>query len=57
LDRAQSKEDFLKALDDYEAIVKAGRARAEARLTGGAAPAPAATHRFNPATGKIEAIQ
>jgi hypothetical protein len=36
LDRAQSKEDFLKALDDYEAIVKAGRARAEARLTGGA---------------------
>jgi hypothetical protein len=40
LDRAQSKEDFLKALDDYEAIVKAGRARAEARLTGGAAPAP-----------------
>lgn len=34
INTALSKEDFLKALDDYEAIVRRGIARAQARLQG-----------------------
>ena len=57
LDTATSEEAFLSALSDYEAIVQQGYDRAAQRASGrsgGVSSQP--THRFNPATGKIEII-
>jgi uncharacterized protein (TIGR02594 family) len=56
LSTALSEDAFLDALDDYEAIVKAGRERAEKRLPGQpTSEAPAGqTFTFNPATGELE---
>jgi hypothetical protein len=57
LDTATSEEAFLSALSDYEAIVQQGYDRAAQRASGrsgGVSGQP--THRFNPATGKIEII-
>lgn len=61
LDRAQSPEDYKKALDDLEAILSGAVARLQ-KLPGMAPPAdqpapdaqPAQRRRFNPATGRIE---
>lgn len=57
---AMTEKGFLEALADYEKIVRQGYDKAA--RAGGAAPAQpgasgTATHRFNPATGKIEAVQ
>lgn len=59
MNTATSTEAFLKALDDYEAIVVKGLERAQGRL---AAPGPGtpantgrgSTYTYNPATGELE---
>jgi hypothetical protein len=67
IDTGMSKEDFLKALGDYEAIVKRGRIKAQELLakqgkmtaipSGSPAPAaPAKVRRYNPATGQLEDV-
>jgi len=54
LDTAQREEDFLRALDDYEAIVKIGRERAAGKLKT-EKPAPKLKRmKYNPATGELE---
>lgn len=61
MDTATSKDEFIDALDDYEAVVKLGRDRAVKRIApnDGAAsvPPPANTSgrlRYNPETGDFE---
>lgn len=59
MNTALSKDDFLKALQDYEAIVTRGMQRAQARLNQPAgaqqsAPSGGQTLTFNPATGELE---
>lgn len=57
MDTATSKEAFLKAVEDYRAIVDAGRKRAAARIGQPAAPSteqPRTRYKFNPETGELE---
>lgn len=57
LDRTQSEVGFLKALDDLEAVIRAGLGRAQKKAggqSGGAADAPKQRLRFNPETGELE---
>lgn len=57
INTALSKEDFLKALADYEAIVLRGMERAQARLNTNAPAANQGGGRvltYNPATGNLE---
>ncbi|WP_293796709.1 hypothetical protein [uncultured Bosea sp.] len=61
LDRAQSKKGFDEALNDLEAVVRGGIARAKAKAGGNAAAAAPTvdtskpgSFRYNPATGKME---
>jgi len=56
-----SRKEFEDALADYEAIVKKGMERAQAKLAPAAQPQNppqqgGATMRYNPATGKIEPV-
>ena len=60
MNTAMTEDAFLAALSDYETIVRQGMEKAQALLRPDAQQAPpqgsAPTHRFNPATGKIEMI-
>lgn len=56
LDTATSEEEFLSALNDYEAIIKLARDRAQKAMPSAAptAPAGATVLTYNPATGELE---
>jgi hypothetical protein len=54
MDRSQSDEAFMKALDEFESVVSAALADAEKKSKGAASGG--ATGRYNPATGKIEKL-
>lgn len=61
LNTGLSRKEFEDALADYEAIVKKGMERAQAKLAPAAQPQNppqqgGATMRYNPATGKIEPV-
>lgn len=51
LDTAQTKEDFDKALDDFERVVRTGLARSRAKASGTASPQMAAPAMLDPAAG------
>lgn len=57
LDRTQSETGFLKALDDLEAVIRSGVARAQKKAGGQGgeqADTPKQRLRFNPQTGELE---
>lgn len=53
LDRAQSYDDYIGALNDLESVIS-GAANVARQQAGGGQSAPGAVRRYNPATGKIE---
>ncbi len=52
MDRAQSEEEFLVAVDEFQQVVRGATARAKSAAGAQATPAPVL--KFNPATGEFE---